>query len=70
LLASTRRIRARLPPYSQVPGPSAEGGGASGASQRLGSPSEEVTVYSENRESTSVPLEYKDSHILVIKYLD
>lgn len=47
-----------------------ECGDASGASQRLGSPSEEVTVYSENRESTSVPLDYKDSHILVIKYLD
>jgi hypothetical protein len=28
LLASTRRISALLPPYSQVPGPSADGGGA------------------------------------------
>jgi len=43
---------------------------SSGASQRLEHPAEEVTVYSENRESTSVPLEYKDSRILVIRYLD
>ncbi len=45
-----------------------ECGDSSGALRRPGNPSEEVTVYSENRESTSVPLEYKDSHILVIKY--
>ena len=29
LLASTRRISARRLPYSQVPGPSVDGGGAS-----------------------------------------
>src|SRR4051812_5544684 len=29
LLASTRFISARAPPYNQVPGPSADGGGAS-----------------------------------------
>lgn len=41
-----------------------------GAASRGPNQVEEVTVYSENRESTSVPLEYKDSHILVIRYLD
>lgn len=46
-----------------------ECGPDSGASSRVPQ-NEEVTVYSENRESTSVPLEYKDSHILVIRYLD
>jgi len=47
-----------------------ECGDFSGALQRSDSSLEEVTVYSQNRESTNVPLEYKDSHVLVIKYED
>ncbi|QXP82666.1 hypothetical protein [Methylococcus sp. Mc7] len=43
---------------------------AEGASLSGAAPGEEATVYSENIESTSVPLEYKDSRILVIRYLD
>jgi hypothetical protein len=43
---------------------------AQGASLSSAAPGEEATIYSENIESTSVPLEYKDSRVLVIKYLD
>ncbi|MEW6038764.1 MAG: hypothetical protein AB1648_11015 [Pseudomonadota bacterium] len=43
---------------------------AEGASLSSAAPGEEATIYSQNIESTSVPLEYKDSRILVIKYLD
>ncbi|CAI8765069.1 hypothetical protein KW114_12580 [Methylococcus capsulatus] len=43
---------------------------AQGASLSGAAPGEEATIYSENIESTSVPLEYKDSRVLVIKYLD
>lgn len=43
---------------------------AQGASLSEAAPGEEATIYSENIESTSVPLEYKDSRVLVIKYLD
>lgn len=50
--------------------PRAECEHAEGASFSSQAPGEESTIYSQNRESTSVPLEYKDSHILVIKYLD
>lgn len=49
--------------------PSAECEHAEGASYSSQAPGEESTIYSENREATSVPLEYKDSHILVVKYL-
>lgn len=43
---------------------------ASGASYSPEAPNKELTVYSENRESNEAPLEYRDSHILVIQYLN
>lgn len=42
---------------------------SSGASYSPESPSGELTIYSENRESNQAPLEYRESHALVVKYL-
>lgn len=50
--------------------PKSECDEASGASYSPEAPNKELTVYSENRESNEAPLEYRDSHILVIKYID
>jgi len=50
--------------------PKSECDNASGASYSPEAPDQEATIYSENRESNETPLEYRDSHILVIKYLD
>ena len=41
----------------------------SGGSFRAEDPVHEASIYSENRESNQAPLEYRESHILVIKYL-
>lgn len=42
---------------------------SSGASFNPEAPGSEMTIYSENRESNQAPLEFRESHILVIKYL-
>jgi hypothetical protein len=58
----------------------AQGGGSSlgnaqqdgeggGASLDPYAPGMSNTIYSENRESTDAPLEYRESHVLVVKYV-
>lgn len=42
---------------------------SSGASYSPEAPGGELTIYNENRRSNQSPLEYKESHALVIKYL-
>ena len=42
---------------------------SSGASYRPEAPGSELTIYSENRDATQAPLEYRESHVLVVKYL-
>lgn len=45
-------------------------GDDSGASYSRFAPGHEETVYSLNRDAASVPLNYKDTHLLVIRYAD
>ena len=68
LLGDTKVVEHRGTHCSSFASNDQECGDFSGALQTSESTSEEVTIYSQNRESTNVPLEYKDSHIIVIKY--
>ena len=45
-------------------------GDDSGASLSRFAPGNEQTIYSLNRDATSAPIRYKDTHLLVIRYAD
>lgn len=70
LIADSKVVDRQVTHCSSFAADDQECGDSSGALQRSGDLSSEVTIYSQNRESTNVPLEYKDSHILVIKYVE
>jgi hypothetical protein len=43
---------------------------SSGGSYSPEAPSGELTIYNENRQSNQAPLEYRESHALVVEYLN
>jgi hypothetical protein len=42
---------------------------SSGASYSPRAPGGELTIYSENRDASEAPIEYRESHVLVVDYL-
>jgi len=69
LLAESKIVDKIAQGCDSTPGSTDDQYCAGGASIDPNSPSGSSTIYSENRESTDGPLEYRVSHVLVIKYV-